>query len=212
MVPWQSDEPIGDDFQLLGIQYGWDKYITLYQRVEGDDFSGYIPQFTDLNLSSYRLLSEVGNASQGFVFHHREIAPDISTINFQLNGISLQQARINPLSIQWQNEANLQPKVVGGLVFNSQLTQTYAFISMDESVINHQEFQFPLDQLSLTADSTLVAVTAASPADKQLNFISQASIYSGVLYWQTLQPITADNSDSYITSNAAELLQTLLNQ
>ncbi|PCI58569.1 MAG: hypothetical protein COB35_13525 [Gammaproteobacteria bacterium] len=210
LVAWTSDFELGNVYDLYAIQYGWQKYLHLYASAEAGNFSGTYPKFSALNLSSYRFMSDTTDLSSGIDINTRELSSDSQQVNFAINNIKLDDLSLTPLDLSWKNIGANRPKVIAGLIFNTSLTQTYAFMSMDEGVLNGEKFTFPLDDLPLLLDSTLVATTGAAGINDENQYISQAALYSGFLFWPNEQAINNDNSDVFITANATALLKVIL--
>jgi len=211
IVPWTADHEIGNEFDLYGIQYGWQIFQYLYSSPERDNFSGTFPKFPALGLSSYQFSSDTTDLTSGVDINTREFTSELQSANFVINNIKLDNLSLNPLRLTWKNIGANRPKVISGLIFNTSFTQTYAFMSMDETVLNNEEFNFPHDNLSLLLDSTLVATTgAAGTESNDFQYLSQAALFTGFLYWPTEQTIGKNNSDLFITANGTALLQLIL--
>lgn len=217
-ISWTSDHPIDNEYQLNGMRKGWRLETGLYTSLPQDSENRFIPQFGALTLDSYRFNSDVTDLDVGIKQFNREFATGLTQLDFDINQIELEEVKFNPLELSWKNVGQDQPQVVSGIIFDSGLTQTYAFLSMDPDVLNDAEFDFPLDNITLLADSTLVGITAASGTSADsLRFVSNAAIYSGFLYWPGVDSNNPDisrhnNTDLFITANGTELLQFLLEQ
>jgi hypothetical protein len=211
VVAWTSDYEIGNEFNLYGIQYGWQKYLLLYSSSAGDNFSGTLPKFSQLALSSYRFFTDTSDLSAGIDMTWREFDPTIQQLDLAINNIKFADLTVTPLDLSWNSVGVDQANVVSAIVFNSSLTQTYAFISMDSEVLSAAKFTYPLDDLPLVLDSTLVATTGAAGINNGSSaHISQAALYAGFLYWPNEQTINSSNSDLFITANGTALLPLVL--
>lgn len=211
IIPWSSNHEIGNDFRLYGFQNGWSKYALLYTSPKGNNTSGTFPEFSQLALSTFRFISDSTNLNSGIKMFTRELAADVSQVDFSINNMEFTDLSLNPLDLNWLNVGVDQPQVISGLIFNSSFKQSYAFMSMDDSVLNNGKLVFPLDDVPLLADSVLFSLTGASGINTtDYHYISDAALFSGFLYWPDEKVDVKFNSDVFITANASEVLQFIL--
>ena len=211
IIPWQSNHEIGNDFQLYGFQNGWSKYELLYSSPKRNNTAGTFPEFSQLALSTFRFISDSTNLDSGINMFTRELAADVSQVDFAINNMEFTDLSLNPLDLSWLNVGVDQPEVITGLIFNSSLKQSYAFMSMDDSVLSSGKFDFPLDDVPLLVDSLLFSVTGAAGINNtDYNYISEAALFSGFLYWPDETVNVTVNSDVFISANGSEILQFIL--
>jgi hypothetical protein len=211
-ISWSSDHPVDNEFSLAGMKQGWRVKVGLYNSDKQNDDNRFIPQFTELALDSYRFSSNLTDLTIGVKMFDREFGTELPQIDFTVNDIELDDVTMTPLDVRWNNVGQSQPEVVSGIVFNTDLDQTYAFMSMDPDVLSDEKFRFPLDDLELLLDGGLVGLTSAAGTTNGNNqFISDAALFSGYFYWPNpVENNDTDNSDVFITASITSLLELLL--
>jgi hypothetical protein len=208
-LAWSTDYPIGEILSLHGMNPHWSVQVGLYTGSSEQSQSGFYPHFAQLTLQTYRLDSEIIDFSSGIKVFNREFTAGMSPIHFANNNMVLNNVNLNPLQLSWQSDGIDKPKVVSGVIFDTDLTQTYAFMSMDPQVLADNQFDFPIDDIELVADSSLVGLTgAAGISENGKQFIGNAALTSGFLYWPSNPE--PNNSDLYLTADVTQLLQLLM--
>jgi hypothetical protein len=210
-IGYLADHPIDNEFVLAGLKSGWRVQTNLYTSEEQDSQNPFIPQFDALVLDTYHFSSDITDQSVGIKMFNREFATDLTQAEFTINDIQLDEVSLTPLEVSWQNVGQSQPQMISGIVFDTDFTQTYAFMSMDPDVLNDEKFRFPLDDLELLLNGGLVGLTgSAGIGGGGLSFVGDAGLYSGLFYWPNPSQANGRNSDIFITADITELLQILL--
>ncbi len=214
-IDWSSDHPIDNEYRLSLGKADWPTTQVLYTSTNQAADNRIIPQFSALEPDYYRFASSVTDLALGIKFFSREFVPGLPQVDFTINDIELDEVSLNPLNVSWQYTGQDQPKMVSGIIFDTDFTQTYAFMSMDPQVLNDGKLDFPLDDVEGLLTSGLVAITgSAGTIDGSDWFIGEASLYSGFLYWpnEDVNDVANDNSDLFITAQITELLQIIIDQ
>lgn len=213
-IPWTSNISIDNEFTLSAKDALWATTQRLFSGRYSDSDPRLIPVFTELNVDSFVFSSSDG-ISLGQRSFTREFSASIQSLDLTLNDIVYEDVALSPLGIAWQSLGQDQAAVISGVVFNSQLTQTYAFMSMDPDIISAREFSFPLQDLELMLDSSFILMNGTAPAadSGNLNYLTTAGIYSGFIYLPNgITDHRNFNSDHLISVNISETLETLILQ
>lgn len=211
-IPWSTDVNNENSFVLRANDSRWSTTQKLFTGDYDDDAPQLVPVFDELSVDSFVFRTTDG-VTLGQRSFEREFAPDATELNFDLNDIIYEDIELTPTSLHWQSNGTDHASVVTGVIFNSQLTQTYAFMSMDPEVINDRDFDFPLQDIELMLDSSFILMnaTAAGKDSGNLNYLTTAGIFSGFVYLPNgIQNQRNYNSDHLISVNISETLELLL--
>ena len=211
-IPWSSDVTIDNDFVLSGNNERWSTTQKLFTGSYSEDEARLVPLFGELDMDSFifRASDGIRLGSRSF---EREFNVGLTSLDLDLNDIVYEEVELTPVDIKWQSLGSEAAASVSGVIFDSSLTQTYAFMSMDPEVISEQEFNFPLQDLELLLDSSFIAMNATAPGvnSGNLSYLTTAGIYSGFVYLPNgIANQRNFNSDHLISVNISEALETLL--
>lgn len=211
-IPWSTDVNNENRFVLRANESRWSTTQKLFTGDYADDALQLVPVFDELAVDTF-VFSTTDGVTFGQRSFEREFAPDATELNFDLNDIIYEDIKLSPTGIKWQSNGVDHASVISGVVFNSQLTQTYAFMSMDPDVINDRDFDFPLQDIELMLDSSFILMNATAPGKDSgnLNYLTTAGIFSGFVYLPNgIDNQRNYNSDHLISVNISETLELLL--